>query len=64
MRDQDVRAIEAIEHAARRLHDLSIAGPAELPEPASTFRVIGKLLDMRENAPHESAGCNWILSAM
>jgi hypothetical protein len=47
--DKHGLSIEAVEHAAGWLHDLTIAGTLKLLWSASTFRVVRQLLHMRED---------------
>ena len=50
MQYEDVVAIVTIEHPAWRFDDLTIAGAPEFLRTAAAVRVIGKLLDVAENA--------------
>lgn len=50
-------AIEAVEHPAGRLHDLSIAGASpKFRRSAATGRVLRKLADMRVYTLHQRDG--------
>lgn len=62
MQDNDGLAIEAIEHAARWLDDLPVTGPLQLLGPGAALGVVGKLLDVTENAAHELGGGDRILN--
>ena len=50
MQNKNDLSIVAVEHATRRLHDLSIAGALEFRRPAATFRVVRQLLHVSEDA--------------
>lgn len=60
MQDKNLAAVKTIENAARRLHDLAIAGLAEFLRPTAAVRVVGQLPDMVEDAFDQLGGRNRI----
>ena len=57
VKDCDIAAVATVEHAARRLDDLAIAGAAELGQPAAAVRVPGELLDVTHDAADDRERC-------
>ena len=60
MQDKDLVPVMAIENTAGRLHDLAIAGAPEFFRATATVRVVGKLLNMAEDAFDKLCRCNRI----
>ncbi len=58
MQDKDLVPVMAVENTAGRLHDLAIAGAPEFLRTTAAVRMVGKLLNMAEDAFDKLCRCN------
>lgn len=60
MQDKDLVSVMTVEDTARRFHYLTVTGAFKFLGVTATVRVVGKLLDMVEDALDKICGGDWV----
>jgi len=59
--DEYLARVVPVEDAAGWLNDLAIAPPAQFGRFRAAVWMLGELLDVAEDAPHELGSSNWVV---